>query len=124
MLGFAVLLLKRAQILVADLWGCYQGQGWGRFDDVDSVTMFADYRFAWRLQPARVCGCVWAVRCPLTQCLCGCGCDCDHRVPQSLVHLGLLRYSDELLRHLEQGGSVSVFDVEHWSVHKGMHVFA
>ena len=56
MLGFAVLLLKRAQILVADLWGCYQGQGWGRFDDVDSVTMFADYRFAWRLQPARVCG--------------------------------------------------------------------
>ena len=40
-----VLILKRAQILVADIWGCYQGQGLGQFDDIDELTMFADYRY-------------------------------------------------------------------------------
>ncbi|EGD81144.1 hypothetical protein PTSG_11182 [Salpingoeca rosetta] len=42
--GNPVYLLKRVQILVADLWGCYQGAGWGAFRDIDAVTMFADYR--------------------------------------------------------------------------------
>jgi hypothetical protein len=32
---------KRAQILVADLWACFEGEGYGRFDDVSEVTMFA-----------------------------------------------------------------------------------
>lgn len=40
-----VSLLKRAQILVADVWALFEGQGLGRFHDVDSaITMFADYR--------------------------------------------------------------------------------
>jgi hypothetical protein len=42
--GPAVYLLKRAQILVADLWGCFQGEGHGHFEDIDTLTMFADYR--------------------------------------------------------------------------------
>lgn len=37
-------MLKRAQILVAETWACFQGQNYGRFDDIDSITMFADYR--------------------------------------------------------------------------------
>ncbi|KAK0741817.1 hypothetical protein B0T21DRAFT_360177 [Apiosordaria backusii] len=38
-------LLKRAQILVADLWACFEGQGpYGTFHDIDKITMFADYR--------------------------------------------------------------------------------
>ncbi|KAI9744894.1 MAG: hypothetical protein M1818_001819 [Claussenomyces sp. TS43310] len=36
--------LKRAQILVADLWACFEGQGYGEFHDIDKITMFADYR--------------------------------------------------------------------------------
>jgi len=36
--------LKRAQILVADLWACFQGEGHGAFKDIDKITMFADYR--------------------------------------------------------------------------------
>lgn len=36
--------LKRAQILVADLWACFQGEGYGAFRDIDKITMFADYR--------------------------------------------------------------------------------
>jgi len=32
---------KRAQILVADLWACFEGTGYGRFHDIDSITMFA-----------------------------------------------------------------------------------
>lgn len=39
-----VRILKRAQILVADLWACFNGQGYGAFRDIDKITMFADYR--------------------------------------------------------------------------------
>lgn len=39
-----VRLLKRAQILVADLWACFQGESWGKFRDIDKITIFADYR--------------------------------------------------------------------------------
>lgn len=37
-------LLKRAQILVADLWACFEGDDFGDFWDIDKITMFADYR--------------------------------------------------------------------------------
>ncbi|KAL8693715.1 MAG: hypothetical protein Q9218_001516 [Villophora microphyllina] len=37
-------LLKRAQIFLADLWACFEGQGHGYFHDIDKITMFADYR--------------------------------------------------------------------------------
>jgi hypothetical protein len=36
--------LKRAQILVADLWACFEGESYGEFRDIDKITMFADYR--------------------------------------------------------------------------------
>ncbi|KAH6851089.1 hypothetical protein B0I37DRAFT_128146 [Chaetomium sp. MPI-CAGE-AT-0009] len=36
--------LKRAQILVADLWACFEGEDYGEFRDIDKITMFADYR--------------------------------------------------------------------------------
>lgn len=39
-----VRFLKRAQILVAELWACFDGQGHGAFRDIDKLTMFADYR--------------------------------------------------------------------------------
>lgn len=42
--GERVSIYKRAQILVGDLWSCYRGQGLGHFDDIDAITMFADYR--------------------------------------------------------------------------------
>ncbi len=34
--------LKRAQITAADLSLAFGGEGWGRFDDLDRLTMFAD----------------------------------------------------------------------------------
>ncbi|KAK9446046.1 hypothetical protein VB005_01160 [Metarhizium brunneum] len=39
-----VRFLKRAQILVADIWACFEGQSYGKFRDIDKITMFADYR--------------------------------------------------------------------------------
>ncbi|KAL4943770.1 hypothetical protein BDV06DRAFT_210793 [Aspergillus oleicola] len=42
--GRRVRLYKRAQILVADLWACFDGEGYGEFQDIDKITMFADYR--------------------------------------------------------------------------------
>ncbi|XP_043244460.1 queuosine salvage protein-like [Amphibalanus amphitrite] len=42
--GQRVSLYKRAQILIADLWLCFDGRGLGQFDDIDTLTMFADYR--------------------------------------------------------------------------------
>lgn len=51
-----VRLLKRAQILVADLWACFQGTSYGSFSDIDSLTMFADYRIPQMLQSLN---CLW-----------------------------------------------------------------
>ncbi|KAK2788849.1 hypothetical protein FQN53_003036 [Emmonsiellopsis sp. PD_33] len=42
--GKEVRFYKRAQILVADLWACFRGKGYGNFHDIDKITMFADYR--------------------------------------------------------------------------------
>ncbi|KAJ5760332.1 hypothetical protein N7520_007488 [Penicillium odoratum] len=42
--GKRVRLYKRAQILVADLWACFDGEDFGEFHDIDKITMFADYR--------------------------------------------------------------------------------
>lgn len=39
-----VAFYKRAQILVADIWCCYEGKGLGEFTNIDQITMFADYR--------------------------------------------------------------------------------
>jgi len=42
--GREVRFYKRAQILVADLFGSFGGQGWGSFHDLAELTAFADYR--------------------------------------------------------------------------------
>lgn len=42
---FAVSFYKRVQILISDVWGACEGQGFGEFHDIDTITMFADYRF-------------------------------------------------------------------------------
>lgn len=39
--GKVVHFYKRAQILVADLWACFDGKDHGYFKDIDSITMFA-----------------------------------------------------------------------------------
>ncbi|KAJ1697476.1 hypothetical protein LUZ63_005988 [Rhynchospora breviuscula] len=41
--GRQIFLYKRAQIFVADLWGAFKGKSFGNFDDVNSITIFADY---------------------------------------------------------------------------------
>lgn len=50
-----VRFLKRAQILVADLWAAFDGEGFGKFDDIQKITMFADYRVP---QMLHVLGCL------------------------------------------------------------------
>jgi hypothetical protein len=40
----SVEFFKRAQITVADVWACFQGKSYGEFHDIDTITMFADYR--------------------------------------------------------------------------------
>jgi len=42
--GKMMAFYKRSQILVADIWACFEGKGLGNFHDIDSLTMFADYR--------------------------------------------------------------------------------
>jgi len=39
-----VYFYKRVQILVADIWACFEGTSYGNFLDIHIVTMFADYR--------------------------------------------------------------------------------
>nr|CAB3219590.1 UPF0553 protein C9orf64 homolog [Phallusia mammillata] len=42
--GMKFAFYKRAQILVADVWCCFEGKGLGKFDNIAALTMFADYR--------------------------------------------------------------------------------
>ncbi|KAJ8922222.1 hypothetical protein NQ315_004159 [Exocentrus adspersus] len=42
--GHKVAIYKRAQILVGDIWACYQNKDLGYFEDIDEITAFADYR--------------------------------------------------------------------------------
>lgn len=42
--GQRVAFYKRAQIFVADVWAAFSGKYYGNFNDIDSLTMFADYR--------------------------------------------------------------------------------
>ncbi|KAH8816259.1 hypothetical protein F5884DRAFT_747763 [Xylogone sp. PMI_703] len=51
-----VRLLKRAQICVADIWAAFNGEGYGQFNDIDKITMFADYRVP---QILNTLGCLW-----------------------------------------------------------------
>ncbi|KAI4214933.1 MAG: hypothetical protein LQ351_002648 [Letrouitia transgressa] len=51
--GREVRFYKRAQILVADLWACFEGGGYGEFHDIDTITMFADYRVPQMLHQLR-----------------------------------------------------------------------
>ena len=39
--GATVRFHKRPQILVADLWACFEGESFGYFHDIDQITMFA-----------------------------------------------------------------------------------
>ncbi len=42
--GQEVRLYKRAQILVSDLYGAFDGRGWGELHHLDRLTAFADYK--------------------------------------------------------------------------------
>ncbi|RLB23128.1 MAG: hypothetical protein DRG76_04975 [Deltaproteobacteria bacterium] len=39
-----VYFYKRAQILAADIYGAFNGKGWGKFYDMEGLTAFADYK--------------------------------------------------------------------------------
>jgi hypothetical protein len=40
-----VRFLKRAQIFVADVWSAFDGEGYGKFQDIDHLTMFPGKHF-------------------------------------------------------------------------------
>lgn len=42
--GRQIFLYKRAQIFCGDVWGAFGGKGYGKFYDIENLTMFADYR--------------------------------------------------------------------------------
>ena len=42
--GEMVFFYKRAQIFAADLYGVFEGKGFGAFRDMDQLTAFADYK--------------------------------------------------------------------------------
>lgn len=64
--GRKVQFMKRAQIFCADLWAALDGKGYGKFDDISSITIFADYR-----------------------------------IPQALVSLDILKYSENALEEIK-----------------------
>ncbi|XP_044746382.1 queuosine salvage protein [Coccinella septempunctata] len=85
--GRTVTFYKRAQILVGDIWACFENEGLGHFEDIDKISMFADYR-----------------------------------VPQVLVYLDCLEYSDNLSKILSeniilQNGDVEEVEIRGCTIH-------
>ncbi|KAK4690429.1 hypothetical protein P7C71_g6361, partial [Lecanoromycetidae sp. Uapishka_2] len=81
--GNTVRFYKRAQILVADLWACFEGESYGYFHDINQITMFAgEDSFSvpnnFSLQES------------------------DYRIPQMLHSLGCLQYSPPLESHIRR----------------------
>lgn len=74
--------LKRAQILIGDLWSCFSGQGIGKFTDIDEITAFADYR------QVHIINLLIFMRC---------------RIPQVLAYYGVLHYDANLSALLKTG---------------------
>lgn len=72
-----VRFLKRAQIFVADLWAAFEGEGYGAFNDIDKITMFAGKHTMPHMA-------INANSPP------------DYRVPQILYSLGVLVYCPPL----------------------------
>ena len=60
--GQPVQFQKRVQILIADIWACFEESGYGGFCNIEQLTMFPDYR-----------------------------------VPQSLLFLKVISYTDEFM---------------------------
>lgn len=52
--GKTIYLYKRAQLLVVDLYGAFEGQGHGEFLDLDQLTIFADYKLPQVLRHYRI----------------------------------------------------------------------
>lgn len=42
--GHQIHFYKRAQILIGDIYGKFNGNGLGEFKDINELTMFPDYR--------------------------------------------------------------------------------
>ncbi|MBW0495374.1 hypothetical protein O181_035089 [Austropuccinia psidii MF-1] len=52
--GTKVIFYKRAQIFAAEVWAAFDGKSFGKFDDIDQLTMFADYRVPQVLQSLQI----------------------------------------------------------------------
>lgn len=83
--GKKVRFLKRAQILVADVWAAFEGEGWGRFDDIDKITMFAGEEISFPIK----------MRGRLILLL-------DYRIPQMLHTMGCMLFSPPLERDIRK----------------------
>lgn len=96
--GKKVRLYKRAQILVADLWACFEGEGYGRFDDIAKITAFAGLHAPSLIQallpqlpkPKDLHVHVYTLNYT------------DYRIPQMLHSLGCFHYSPPLDHHIRQ----------------------
>eukprot|EP00042_Codosiga_hollandica_P035730 m.267298 g.267298 ORF g.267298 m.267298 type:complete len:139 (-) comp54715_c0_seq6:570-986(-) len=53
--GRTVYFLKRAQLLIGEIWRLYDGAGLGHFHDIHALTMFADYRSTHPLSKNYLC---------------------------------------------------------------------
>lgn len=81
--GRRVRFYKRAQILVADLWACFDGEGYGEFEDIHKITMFAGMSLV-------------VIKPVVSNSL------LDYRIPQMLHYFGCLMYSPPLESHIRR----------------------
>lgn len=105
--GKEVRFYKRAQILVADLWACFRGKSYGKFHDIDKLTMFAGmiyyfilHTFSFPHFPINLPS--HPLPSTVDLLICYSYMFPDYRIPQMLHTLGCLLYSPPLETHIRQ----------------------
>ncbi|OAF66151.1 hypothetical protein A3Q56_06024 [Intoshia linei] len=53
-INFTIYFLKRAQIFIADLYCTFKNEGFGKFVNIDKLTVMADYRIPQKLNTLKI----------------------------------------------------------------------
>lgn len=107
--GRTIKIYKRAQILPADLYGAFGGEGLGAFHDIDQLTAFADYRVPQMLEALGILRYAPALEAAIAE-----GRELPHHGEEEVEIRALTLWGVELLRQAlaRHGRSLSAIQVD------------
>ncbi len=109
--GKRVFFWKRAQIFVSDVYQAFSGRDWGRFEDIDQLTAFADYKLPQVLRALGILEYREDLRNRIDRRIC-----LEPGGPEEVEIRAMTLHAVELIRGalLQAGRKVSSAQIDHW----------